>query len=368
MITCREALSTPGFPSWLVRNYAEHASLDYTNPTDEERIVKWFLARTACREAAPLMRQMFREIFLADLGLTISNSILMAVEKYLDKLAIGNPEGASYYRDRVKRWHEIPREIQRLTEEYARAGGESRRDQAQLDLVSTERSLEVRKTIGWWALHFIRFRSEEQKQAMEYTVAAWESLIQTLKGELANFSGIEQQIPALQKERWDLKREFLTVMDIVNELLLEIRMEVAFKLTRMIGRVQTKKGWLDRTVEELEVAQSYLEKMQAAGAEFGLDYLTDIDNVSGFQKNLDDDISSSLYNDLKKRMAAQNKQPESVALPAVESLINQALARQKLGSYRDDQARERVIKVLQDLHRDGAIGGTHKLLFRPLAR
>ena len=368
MITCREALSTPGFPAWLVQNYPDHSSLDYTNPTDEARIVKWFEAREACKEAAPLMREMYRKLFIDDIGICLSNPILRAVEKYVDKLAIGNPDGASYYCDRVKRWHEIPREIQRLEEGYAQAGGESGHGQAKLDLASTEKTLEVRKTIGWWARYFVRFRSEKQKEAMEFTVAAWEGLVQKLKGELDNFASIERNLPALRKERWDLKREFFTVMDIVKELLVEIRMEVSFKIIGMTGRVRTKKGWLDRSVEELEVAQSYFERMQAAGAEFGLDYLTDIDNVAAFQKNLDDAIARSLYEDLKKRMAAQNRQPESVALPAVEGLINQALARQKLGSYRDDMARERVVNVLQDLHRDGAIGGTHKLLFRPMAR
>ncbi|TSC89088.1 MAG: hypothetical protein G01um10143_469 [Parcubacteria group bacterium Gr01-1014_3] len=365
MITCREALSTPGFTHWLVRNFADHASLDYSNPADEERIVKWFLARVACREAAPLMRQMYREMFLGDIGLCLSNSILGSVEKYLDRLAIENPEGAAYYCERAKRWHEIPREIQRLTEEYAQAGGEGRRDQASLDLASTQRDCELRKRVG----RFLPlWRSAEEKEVMQYPFGALESSIQTFKVELNRFAQIEQQIPALQKERWDLKREFLTVMDIVKELLVEIRMEVSSKLIEMVSRVRVKKDWRDRSVEELEVAQSYLEKMQAAGAEFGLDYLADIDNVVGFQKNLDDAISRSLYEDLKKRMVAQNKQPASVALPAVENLINQALARTQLGSLRDYQAREAVVKTLQDLHRDGAISGAHKLLFRPMAR
>ena len=65
MITCREALSAPGFAAWLVRNYPDYGSLDFNNPADEGIVVRWYLARAVCKEAVPAIRQAYREIFPA---------------------------------------------------------------------------------------------------------------------------------------------------------------------------------------------------------------------------------------------------------------------------------------------------------------
>lgn len=357
-MTYREALSTPGFAVWLVRNYPDHGSLDYSNPRDQERIVKWFTARAAGIEATPLGCQMYREMFFTDIGIQLSNSVLGAVGKYLTKLAIENPDAVSYYCDKIKRWHEIPREIQRLEEEYAEAGGENRRAGAAIDLESARRSHELRKRARFFSFR----RSEEEKLARAYSIAEWRTLVLKFEDELAQLNDFGQRILALKKERWDLKREFFTIRDIVNALLVEIGITVAGKLIDMT------KGWHKRSLTELEAAQNYFEKMVAAGAEVGLDYLTDFADPAGFQRNLDQAVRASLYATMKEGMTKQNRKPESVALPAVEAIVDQALTRKQLGSFRDDQAREVVIEVLRDLNRDNAISDAHKLLFRPMAR
>ncbi len=353
-ITCREALSAPGFAAWLVRNYPDYSSLDFNNPADEAMVVKWYLARAVCKEAVPAIRQACREILPAEFGL--SNYSLSKIDKLFDKMVIETPERVSFYYDKASRWMEIPREIKELEEQFAEAGGDERHALATLEHDAVSDCYDLRKNVSMFPF----LRTEREKEVMEHTESEWRERCAELGRELNKFADIEKQILALKKERQDLRMELLAFTDILEPVIFEIRTSVARKLIDLTA------GWGDRALEELEAAQRLLDRMTVAGVEDKIDYLTDINSAAQFQQNLDGAFKDSLKKHLKKRLSKKSLRPEAATIPAIEAIIKPVLARKLLGSLRDADAqmavRDAVAEVMEDLGKDVTIGHVNSLL------
>lgn len=352
----REALNARGFAEFLAR-YEDREDLDFS---DAEVIKERFEAFKTQSEVARGLKQVYREGVMRDTGIRLEDKELAAVEDFVAREAIADPEAVGRLAGEIRDYAALPQDIAKKEQELAKLG---RREALQEKARTLKTVAETQGVLNKKNLPLIGrlLRSSQEQEARRRLEEEYKVDFKNVDAELGRTLDTLDTLEEADNAKKELKRGYELLRSTLFQDLEPAQAIAALareKAQRKLEELMDEKKGL----KDLEKAQEYFAQLQRVEAQ-GIDYLEGYD-IEATQEELDQLVDARLLGDLKE--VVEKTSLASTPYDGLRRMLEGFLKKETLGSSKGAEAKERVLDALRLVGQQQAVPVERRLLLRAL--